>query len=456
MTHPEIFLFFVIEHFQVSMHDVKILVFRKTRGGDGMRTLQRIKLGILAISLVFGYAAAGMAQGSHDVGGKDLGRLFENAVSQERSTNPALLIAASEKEQTEKNVKGDPGTDKEWKSDELSILGVGLGVGDVDGDGKNEIVIIDPATVYVYRFTGEKMSLITEYSPGALALKSVDVAKVRPQGQSRIYVSAQNRGVAASFVLELRGGKLVPVVQDFPYFIRIIHYPTKGPILVGQKKGMRNMYEGPILRLVDKGDDLEPQGPFGVPQKIPVFGFTIGDIEGKRAPLIAVYDREDHLRIYEPSGKKRFVSKDYYGESDIVLRKHGPEERKSESSKDESDQNEFFRPRILCLDNYTDSTHDILALSHSSRTRRLLGRTKMLEEGQVLGLHWNGDVLVQRWATPKVQGVITDFAVDTLPGLSGIRLITLERKKTDWLAFLKSRSQVRSYDLRSLMKERRD
>jgi hypothetical protein len=440
----------VVKAFQVDPYDVKILSFP---GGGRMGTLQKTKLGIWVISLVFIYTAVGMAQAPYTVEKRAANRVEESTVSHQ-STAPAWLMAASAKDRPEKKSKSDPVTDKEWKSDELNLLGIGLGVGDVDGDGKNEIVIIDPATVYVYKLAGDKLSLVTEYSAGALELKSVDVAKTRPQGPARIYVSAQNRGVAASFVLELRGGKLVPVVENFPYFVRVIHYPTKGPILVCQRKGMRNMYEGPILRLADKGDALEPQGPFGVPQKIPVFGFTIGDIEGKRLPLIAVYDRDDHLRVYEPSGKKRFASKDYYGESDVILRKHGPEERQSGSSKDESEENEFFRPRIMSLDNYTDSTHDILAISHSSRTRRLLGRMKMLEEGQVLGLNWNGDVLVARWATPKVQGVITDFAIDTLPGFSGPRLITLERKKTDWLAFLKSRSQVHVYDLKQIMNER--
>ena len=76
----------------------------------------------------------------------------------------------------------------------------------------------------------------------------------------------------------------------------------------------------------------------------------------------------------------------------------------------------------------------------------------MFEEGQVTALVWNGDALEEKWTTPKVQGMITDFAIDT-SGLAGQRLITLERKKTDWLAFLRSQSQVRVYNLNSLMTE---
>jgi hypothetical protein len=325
-----------------------------------------------------------------------------------------------------------------------------MGVGDVDGDGANEIVLIDPDTVYVYRFTPEKLDLVAQYSARPLELKSVDVAKLRKQGPARIYVTAQNRGSISSFVLEYRDRKLTPVVQDFSYYLRLIRYPTHGPILLGQKKGIGRPYDGPIYRLTDKGDDLEVQGRFGVPLKIPIFGFAIGDLKGKHTPLIAVYDKDDHLRVYEPSGKRLFLSREYYGGSDVVLRLVGPE---ISAARDRSNAEDpiYFRPRIMTLDR--GSLHEVLAIAHSSRTMHLLGRTKMLEEGQVLGLAWNGDALDERWSTPKVQGMITDFTIDTLPGLAGQRLITLERKKTDWLAFLRSQSQVRAYDLNSIMAE---
>ena len=159
--------------------------------------------------------------------------------------------------------------------------------------------------MYVYRFASEKLDLLAEYSARPLELKSVDVAKLRKQGPARIYVTAQNRGSISSFVLEYRDRKLTPVVQDFPYYLRLIHYPTQGPILLGQKKGLGRIYDGPVYRLTDKGDDLEVQGRFGVPLKIPVFGFTVGDFAGKHTPLIAVYDKDrpsPYLRAFREKG----------------------------------------------------------------------------------------------------------------------------------------------------------
>lgn len=407
-----------------------------------------------AASVTKGGSSSGV--GTEEIGSSIVRRDVIVDPSQEKT--PVRVRTAQRQTEREESRGGSSkseslGTEKVWRSQELGLLGIGLGVGDLDGDGKAEIVIIDPSSVRAYRFIAGKLSELAEYSAGTLELKSVDVARMRKQGPCRIYVTAQNRGSLSSFVLEYRNGRLIPVMEGLDYFLRMIVYPTQGPILLGQKKGLVKMYESPIYRLVDKGDALEPQGRFGIPLKIPIFGFAVGDLNGNHKPLIAVYDRSDHLRVYQPSGKRLYVSREYYGGSDVILRRVGPENRTSRDADilfGESEV-EYVRPRIMSLNLDRGPKYEILAISHSSKTGRLLGRTKMLEDGRVSGLLWNGDALERKWRTPRIQGMITDFTVDTLPGLSGRRLITLERVKTDWLSFLRSQSRVRAYDLQWLM-----
>lgn len=353
-------------------------------------------------------------------------------------------------ESAEKPAKKPSALDDVWRSKDLNILAIGMGIGDVDGDGSNDVVLIGPSSVYLYRFSGGLLTLVTKYDAGSLELKGVDVAKIRKQGPARIYVSAQNRGSITSFVLVYRGGKLTPIISNIDYYLRIVDYPTRGPMLLGQRKALTKIYDGPIFRLDDRGDDLESTGRFGLPLKIPIFGFAIGDFDGTRKPIIAVYDREDHLRLYEPSGKRIYLSQDYYGGSDVVLRLRGHEERFASRDLDLGSEKAYFRPRIAAMDLDHDGKYEILAIVHSSTTYRMLANMRMFTEGEVVGLAWNGDSLERQWGTPKVQGMITDFAVKRLSGFSRPRLITVERKKTDWMSFLSSRSQIRAYDLEYL------
>jgi hypothetical protein len=383
------------------------------------------------------------------------GQVAQKSDSGSKETRPVVSERSAQGKSSADTRSRLTETEKVWKSQELDMLAVGLAIGDVDGDGQNEVAVADPHAVHVYRVSDGKMSQLAEYSAGSLEIKGIDAANFRDKGPARLYVTAQNRGALASFVLEYRKGVLIPVISNFDYFLRVINYPTQGPILLGQKKGVRRMFDGPIYRLTDKGDQIVVAGRFGTPLKIPVLGFTIGDFEGNRQPLIAVYDRNDHLRIYRPDGTRLYVSKGFYGGSDILLRWTGPERQvgADQHRTDDDKEDVYFRPRISSLSLEGEPNQEILAISHSSKTMRLLSRSKMLEEGQVLGLAWNGDALDEKWATPKLEGTITDFAIDKLPGLPGTRLITLERKKTDWLAFLRSKSQVRAYDLPSLIKE---
>jgi hypothetical protein len=79
---------------------------------------------LVSFSLVILFAQSGLALGSmvDTVAGTTLAPASTNVV-----------IAKAEPDSEKKK----SATEKVWRSQELSLLAIGLGVGDVDGDGKN-------------------------------------------------------------------------------------------------------------------------------------------------------------------------------------------------------------------------------------------------------------------------------------------------------------------------------
>jgi len=83
----------------------------------------------------------------------------------------------------------------------------GLDVGDLDGDGKNEVVIIDRDTVYVYKWRKNRLFQFKAIKETwASNYIYVSVADLDGNGRAEIYVSNLSTTVS-SLILEWDGGK---------------------------------------------------------------------------------------------------------------------------------------------------------------------------------------------------------------------------------------------------------
>ena len=67
----------------------------------------------------------------------------------------------------------------------------GLDIGDVDGDKKNEVVIIDNSNLYVFKYDGDKLTLFRKIDAGyAQNFLTLDVADVNRNGFAEIIVTS--------------------------------------------------------------------------------------------------------------------------------------------------------------------------------------------------------------------------------------------------------------------------
>jgi TolB-like protein len=92
-----------------------------------------------------------------------------------------------------------------WKSKNFKMQIKGLALGDVDGDGKIETIMIENQKVYIYRSENDRFIKIKEIE-GEKYYKylAVDVADINKNGNAEIFVTCLNKSSKSldSFVLE--------------------------------------------------------------------------------------------------------------------------------------------------------------------------------------------------------------------------------------------------------------
>jgi len=151
------------------------------------------------------------------------------------------------------------------KSQNFGFEVKGLDIGDVDGDKKNEVVIMDDHNLYVFKYDGEKLSLFKKIEQGDHHnFLTLDVADVNHNGHAEIVVTSIVDDNLQSFILEYEEGKFRKIMDKTGWFFRVLEHPKQGPILMGQKMGGEGIAVGPIYQFIWKNKSFEkgPQLPF--------------------------------------------------------------------------------------------------------------------------------------------------------------------------------------------------
>ena len=198
---------------------------------------------------------------------------------------------------------------------------VDFDVGDLDGDGKNEYVLIDHYRVMVYKLKKGKLRKIQQMrtQKGINQLIGVDVGDINGNGLDEIFVTSWKGDKLESFALErqVRKKRLEYVWKDVNLYFRIIRPFGQKPTLLSQSPGFETPFIGPIKKVVFKnrryiqGSKLKTPGIYGI--HFILYGLTQANLGGNKVKETVVLDNNYHLRVYSPSGKVVVKSDAYYG-----------------------------------------------------------------------------------------------------------------------------------------------
>ena len=304
-----------------------------------------------------------------------------------------------------------------WKSQQFSNEFRGMDIGDVNGDGLNETIIIDPNNILIYQKKGNEFKLIQQI-PGKSYdnYVSLDVADINANGIKEIIVSSYNGQQVDSFIMEFRNGKFVTIASGLPFFMRVIDNASGIPLLLGQRRGMDKPFDTPIYEIVWQNGEYREGQKMRIPQGLSVYGLTLDKLGSSGEERIITLDDYDYICIYEKTdkplskvavvgGSDEFIwkSEDVFGGSNTII------ESMKDSNADTDDPYHYINLRILTYDTNKDGKREIIIVKNLSSANRLFQRVKLFTSAEVYDLEWDGMGMVENWRTKKISGYVADY-----------------------------------------------
>ena len=285
----------------------------------------------------------------------------------------------------------------------------GLDIGDVDGDGKNELVIMDSNNLYIFKYAGEKMSLFQKIEAGnENNFLTLDVADLNQNGHAEIIVSSVVGDEVRSFILEYEERRFRKIIEKSDWFFRVLNHPKEGTILLGQQRGADGLPIDPVYRMVWKKNSYEKGSKMPVPKETNIFSLAIGDIRGKGKPEIITLDMYDRLNILSEDGKTQWRSSDRFGGTN---NSYDTRRKKRDYYLDDSPWRVSIPGRVLLKDLNGDGTPQVIINKNEFTSGRMIERVKIYEKGEVDCLTWEENELTTTWKTRQINGYIADFQV---------------------------------------------
>ena len=302
-----------------------------------------------------------------------------------------------------------------WMSDRRPTEFRGMDIGDVNGDGLNETVLIDAKTIYIYQKKGDAFTLLQTIK-GSVSdnYMAVDVADINQSGIKQIFVTNLRSETVDSFVLEYRNDKYVKIATGISWFLRVINTSAGTPMLLGQAYGIEKPFDSEIHEIVWSGSRYIQGKKLKIPRGLSVYGLTLDTLsEGGKDRVIAL-NQDDYLCIYEPTEKALWQLQTFGGNESLLWKSDenfGGSNLYVENSRayEDSDKKTFINLRILTYDTNKDGKREVVIVKNISSAARLFQNVKLFTGAEIYNLSWDGLGFLENWRTRKINGYVADY-----------------------------------------------
>jgi TolB-like protein len=330
-----------------------------------------------------------------------------------------------------------------WRSPNFKFAINGIAMGDVDGDGKIETVVVTPHSVMVYRFEAGKFFKVheAEKDKGNYYI-GVDVADINGIGPAEIFVTSLNlqRNALTSFVLEYTGKDFEKIVEKARWYFRVANLSSRGKILLGQKHKYDNAFTSDIYEMIWQGHEYVPTDTIKVRGAVNVLGLTLGNVTNEGEEIAVAYNDLDYLQVFDLRGEVLWKVAERFGGSTLYYQQ--PRDNMGGITNPK-----YLPMRIVVRNSKTGNDSEIIAVKNHDIAYEKTVVFRKYTKTHIQSWAWDGFGLKPIWKTHQMSGFIRDFAVGDFNNNGQPVLIAALVMKEGTTVMTEAKSRIIAYGL---------
>ncbi|MFP4168852.1 MAG: FG-GAP-like repeat-containing protein [Desulfonatronovibrionaceae bacterium] len=364
--------------------------------------------------------------------------------------NPELVFNESRSDQEfylnpQFKYADSPQSPGRWRSQSFNYIGLNTVICDANGNGENEVFILEEQKLHAYRYEDNRLIPLATYdTPNTYKCLNLNFMDMDRDGYMELVVSAlQGEDSVKSFILNFKEDKFEVKEKHIPYFLNVVKTPPEYmKTLIGQKLDPYKMFKKDSVYEMTKSQGEYTRGRrLSVPEWGNVFNIAYLPQEDGYKIIVA---HSDHLRVYSDSQNRQFTTEEVYAASSMRLKKNTAMPGLGEG-KDAMEQFYFLPARLVPTNLDNDDRYELLVSRPLSVSSQFFENYRSFPQGEIHCLFWDGVGLNIFWKTRQIKGTISDYGlydidnddkkelvvlVNTYPGATG-----LKNRKTMLLAY---------------------
>ena len=311
--------------------------------------------------------------------------------------------------------QGEESAASQIRSQMLKYECFGSEIADIDGDGKNEVLMLAKRKLYAYTWNGEKrLTQIAEYDlPSVMTPVLVRFFK-EADGKRYIILtgSDENARTAFSEVLTFSNGKFHTAVKFIDRYLNVVNLPPHfKPVLIGQDPDRSKTVGGKVYEMQIVDGRLVRRGNLvNLPKSATVFNFAwIPAANGKGDDHVVTVTEMENLATFNSKGQPLAVTQDVYCAGTTYIL--GDRGIGSLSAHEDDEILSYVPMRMIVVDLDRDGRYEVLAAKPITTAGKIFSNYRTYPQGEVHALIWDGMALDLLWKTRRIKGTVCDVAI---------------------------------------------